>query len=91
MAYAKAGVQYKEGFGGSVGAGASVLAGEISIKFEIYGVGIVFGVSGDLLTAEANASAGIVKEKGKTKISIDKDAGLGWFGLGFDFDLMLPF
>ena len=88
---AKADVEYKEKYGGSIGAGASVLAAEASIKVEIYGFGIEIGISGDLLTAEANVSGGISKEPGKTKIWTDKDIGLGWGGVGLDWSLVLPF
>ena len=42
-----------------------------------------------MLTAEAGANIGFVKEKGKTKS--EADAGAGLFGLGPDIGFILPF
>ena len=91
-AEAKAGVTYKKGLGVNAEAGAAVLSGKATIAIKIYDLVLEVGVNLDALTAEAKANYGFTKTlDGKTKIGIDEDKGLGWFGWGLVFNLTLPF
>ena len=81
-ATAQAGIQYKNGAGLAAKAKASVLSGRATAELELFGWQIEFGLSGDLLSAGAEAMIGVFPDEGfTTKASV----GAGLFGVGFVF------
>ena len=81
-ASAQAGIQYKKGAGLAAKAKADVLSGRITAELDLFGWQIEFGVSGDLLSAGAEAMIGVFPDEGFTaKASV----GAGLFGFGFVF------
>lgn len=81
-ATAQAGIQYKNGAGLAAKAKVAVLSGRATVELELFGWQIEFGVSGDLLSAGAEAMIGVFPDEGFTaKASV----GVGLFGGGFVF------
>jgi len=79
---AQAGIQYKEGIGGAIGAKASVLSGRATVELDVYGWEIEAGVSGSLLSVGGEVVSGYFPDKGfKTKKGLNN----GWCGGGIIF------
>ena len=66
------------------------VSGQAGVTFELFGIGFEFGVSADVLTAEARLNAGMIETKGKKKLSFGAEVGALLFGFGFDIGITIP-
>jgi len=60
----QAGIQYKDGLGLSAQAKASVASGRATIQFDVFGCEVEVGLSGDVISAGAEAKIGIFPDDG---------------------------